>query len=125
MSPLKLGTLIAGIAVTVLIVITRILEAAAHEQLLPPPLATLFDLAAITTWLGHISAHCRDTVIAHIGRTTTATIDAIDAAVEDAHSQGATAARIDTLAQFGNPSPVSPAPLRRPTRLGMVDTPDR
>ncbi len=141
MSTLRLTTLIAGIVAVVLLIGAYSLEAVARTELVPGPVMMLLRIATVIVWLGHFTAHCRDTLIDHIDKTaanavqivvpnTNRALDlvlaairaAMDEAMGEAEARGATEARIDTLSKLGGVSGVSVDPVR-PTghRLGVVD----
>ncbi len=138
MSTLRLTTLIVGIAAVVLLIGAYALEGVAGAELVPGPVMMLLRVATVIVWLGFFSAHCRDTLIAHIDKTAANAVqivvpntnralglvlaaiqETMTEAMNEAEVRGATEARIDTLSKLGG---VSVDPVRATGhRLGVVD----
>lgn len=67
-SPMRLGTLLAGVALTVLIVFAIIAECATGVDLVPEDLGRALWFTAALAWFGHIAAICRDSMLRHVDR---------------------------------------------------------
>lgn len=89
-SPMRLGTLLTGVAITALI---GFAIAAAHTtgvNLLPEDLSHALWFAATISWFGHIAAICRDSMMKQL----TKRLDTITAGIDDYGDQRETTGRL-------------------------------
>lgn len=75
-SPMRLGTLLAGVALTATIGFSIAVEGGRGINLVPADLARALWFGGTLAWVGHIAAICRDTMLKQIhARLDTIAVD--------------------------------------------------